>query len=142
LTGHGHPFARIGRLALVATVAAISLTLAATALAAGGHVKIHAHKKPHVGKTFPYSVTGRSPGRGNSVATFTDSRRCAKTRAKERHRRSRGRELDNRVKQGHFRVAKDAVTVYYAGPNYICAYLYNRKSKRTVAHAKFRFVGR
>ena len=132
---------RIARVVLVAA-AILSLAFAASALAAGSSVKIHARKKPHVGRTFPYTVTGRAAHGANEIATFTDSRRCAKTRAKERHRSTRGRELDNRVKQGHFRVAKDAVTVYYAGPNYICAYLYNRKSKRTVAHAKRRFVGR
>jgi hypothetical protein len=132
---------RIARVALVAV--GVSLALAATALAAGGHMKIHMRKHVRVGATnVPYTVTGRDPSGANEIATFTDSRRCAKTRAKERRRGTAGRELDNRVKPGHFRDAKDAVNVYYAGPNYICAYLYNRQSRKTKVHASFRFVAR
>ena len=116
----------------------------AAALAAGGNsVTISGPTSAHVGKKFKYTVSGHVTKTGPGFNTFINTRlRCPATYKAELrtpYAKTAPPGFPVKVTSKNFR-GKFTVTPKAKGPHYICAYLFRRSSKKTLAHASHKYV--
>lgn len=116
-------------------VAAIAVVLvcAATALAASSKVKVHAPKSVKIGTTYSVTTTGRASGKANFLVGFENGP-CKKTYAAEYNTYGTAAVPLSTPVKGKFS-KKLMFSAGSAGRHYFCAYLINRKTTKTYAHA-------
>ena len=139
LRRNGHRLVLIG-------VVGVAAAVPAAALAAGQNsVKLRAPRTAHVGETFQYVVSGSSASASaNDLSTFVNTGfRCRRTHKGELAAQRAGRhvsgELRYRVTSSHFR-GRAKVTSNSTGRHFICAYLWQRSSGKTLAKASHKYI--
>ena len=148
------PRSTITRCSLRPTWVLVAVLLAALAAAPAGAktpkstIAIKANSTVEHGKALHFSVKGKAVGKSNRLAVFEDSAKCASSfqaedqRTKPTYTTEATAALIQKWKvSGKFK--KNTSTSAEPEPQvkwYLCAYLYNAKSKKTQARASDSYV--
>lgn len=128
----------VGSVVLLVTLGSPAVALALS----GNRLTITAPSRPRVGKQFSYRVTGHSTAGHRGLVTFLNTRlRCPRTLNGELRTPYANTSVASPVHRGRI-LARYLVKPHTTGRHYICAYLYEYGTGRTLAHAGHRYITR